>query len=408
MFSWRIVQVKHCVKNPNHLYQPKKILSFVSIMLFLAFVFSSCAASSGTGVQDIPSFTWRNAGAAIERKGNILYYVVLDKEAVMPYGFVPSFLYYYDLESNESHPLCSKPDCDHTAPVVGADLAVPFFAEDTCTAFIGDASGISSGFDLGMVFSDDAYIYTMGSDFDYRRIIRFSPDGSTKENVAVSGKLIHPSTEQNTLSGLSINDTVIVNGTLFYDNLLFRYRMESEDVNGSTEWVSVDDGKEYHVYSCSLQNGTPETVFSLTAAPGEMVITSIHEREQQVFLQVALFSEEDYDNRKSSIYQWNSTQKSFERLAQDIPGTKITLCDNGFYYVDSQKKEVCRFRSNDQSIETLISLDGDANTEYLEPIFWGEYMIIPSVTFGSTIEVYHVESKEIHWQPIHGNHSFPS
>ncbi|MCL2747849.1 MAG: hypothetical protein FWE59_04255 [Oscillospiraceae bacterium] len=313
--------------------------------------------------------------AGFYAKGNIMYYIV-EKTRYSSPTTEHGFIYYYDVETGQSGPLCGKPECKHLPPE--GDGEFDFFSETDCGAHFGLVSGQMSAKGPGLLFSDGEYLYAIGATLSNISVIRFSFDGTRKEKAADIGKYAFTDMED---APINIQHAAIVRNAV----LLVKHTFGSEN------------GSDLEIYKCNLDGGQTEIIFSRQATSYERGPSgNFFQLDGNVIFTVSFFrvSSEDEQDWIADVYVWNDTNGQFAPLLRDIPSA-IASCDvsGQIYYLDNKSHEMKRHSPTDDKTEPVVKVQS-AEVGYLTPYVMDKYIIIEQIVTNA-VEIYDVEKQKM-------------
>ena len=340
------------------------------------------------------SFSSNNS--SLYRKDNIIYYIV-----EKPYmGSIYGYVYYFDIDTEKSYPLCSKPDCDHLPVSNKIDWA----SEELCTASLGIIDHFVSYNSKGLLIGDEEYLYAFGYDLNTRSILRYSFDGSIKEKMVDIGKVTPD--EDGSMSVMPrIENFIKVGDEVFFDLYKAVAEVTFDPDDPSTENIrhtgDIIEVYSFHLKSNELRllfeqkpDGKLNSLLGTLQNCGEQVVLNVRE---MVFYNVG--TPEARDETKSNTFVYNKASRSFEIVLEGISAGTCGCVEEGFCYVDANAKELRFYEIETGKVTTIVPLHEpvDGTCYYFENYFMDNYAVIrkcESLNDDFSLEIYDLQKRE--------------
>ncbi len=262
------------------------------------------------------------------------------------------YIYFFDDTSKKTTLLCAKADCDHKNP--------------DCNAFIGP-----SVFYNGKNVELDVY-YNVATIYYYKgglylldnngNLVRFAPDGSTREVVA----------------NIYVFDGTSGTKLVFKDDWVYVYEL--------AQHLGSDEEYDEKIIRYSLDGKKKEEVFSIRAKGAS--IMSVQAYEDQLFFTIRQAATEEQDGRivVKEVYQGLFVyQESTKSVGKVIDKNVVDYCvdskNNIIYYFELEKglhrydvktgKDDLVYEADDSCMMAYMSCDGE--NVYIDNSQWVSY-----------------------------------
>ena len=356
------------------------VLIVVSILLL-----SACNKNSNnvefTNADELNNVSYISDFSCIYEHEDTLYYAC-------DFGTSNLYISFLNRETGKTYPLCSRPECMHQNSKFNGE----YLSEDSCNACIGDSAGVGGTMFQGLVAVYDGYVYTIGTDFETRSVIRISLDGSKKEKVVDIGNYFIEGSEYNHGNGgylPDINRFNICNDALYFyvhTNNFSLGSFDSDDIMAS--------GRNVEVYKVNLK-GTPklEKIFYEPSDPQERYdqVSGLYYGKDSVYLQIKkIYSMEDV---RADIYKLNTECNGFDLLKSDVKDyVEFDSNKKGYYYSDGDK---LMFTSFDSDQTQLVYTFDEVNQDMIfQCIVYGDYLFL-NRGMGNTVYIYNIKENKL-------------
>ena len=272
------------------------------------------------GTDDQPWYLWRR----VAESGRGLYY---EKNA---------FLYFFDLQTGTSVPVCNRPDCSHTDVNCNASLT-------------GDIIG-------SVINYYDGNIYMCGLDDSYMCLYRFAADGSGRQKVM---KLYRYAPEDGNGSG----EAAMVWAPNFILHRGYVYYYWKEDETGS-------------LYRQKIGSDTAETLYS----PGgeRPQVYRLEGVGHYVFFQAGNFLNDDGSELDISLMAYDTDTGKIETVLPDVYNSYMVTGTDLYY---RKSGEIYHYSMEDGTGEALMQISdsaefsADADRIYVGDSLAGSFLV---------------------------------
>ena len=342
--------------------------------------------------RNVEPFTLNCSG--IYRKDNLIYYIV-EKPFYDRVSFVSrmhGFMFCYDIETENSYPLCSKPDCQH----LPLSNDVDWTSEDSCIAHLGIIDSYSASGSPGLIYSDGIYLYACGDDLQTRSVIRYSLDGSIKEKVVDFGKIILAE-DDSIFASSNINNFLKIGKNVFFSIDTPVYEIVTDPDNPLDSRVHLK-GNKLEISMINLESSEQYLLMEKEAANAGLVGAHWYECGNMAVLNIAKtqhYGSGMFETR-SDIYIYDTETSSLKMLMEDVSTEYSGGVADGIYYVDAAAKEIRHYEINTRSVTTIAVLrdSADEMVHYFENCFIGDYAVVRKSSENSSMEIYDLKKQE--------------
>lgn len=262
-----------------------------------------------------------------------------------------SFLLFFDEETQESYPVCGKADCNH--------------ADDGCNAYVGRE--YSKGNNMATFYLNSAVYYYKENLYlldSMGYLVRFSPDGSQRERIAIVSSLLEE-------SGTNL---------VFYDDYVYVYSLlghlgSEEEATETIKRYSLKDKSEEVVVEYTGNGAAISAAKSYGDRLYFLIRTATVEKDEE---KETVIVNESYNGLYAYEYE---TGKAGKVLDANITDYCINEETGDIYYYQYNDG---LYNYNVKTKETKKLLDADESTRVAEISFDGEYIYIDNRFWVST------------------------